>query len=328
MPHSIVFLDRGTIPADVPVRRPAFDHAWTDFGRTRPDEVVARCRDAEIVITNKVPLTGAMIEALPKLRMIAVAATGTDIIDLDAAGARRIVVSNVRGYATTTVPEHAFALMLALRRSLPAYSRSVAAGAWQKAGQFCYFDHPIHDMAGSTLAIIGAGSIGGALARLAQGFSMNVLRVERKGAKTTRPGYAEFDAALAAADIVSLHCPLTDATRGLIGAREFALMRRRPILVNTARGGLVDEAALTAALETGVLSGAAFDVASPEPPPTDHPLMKLAARADFILTPHIAWASREAVGRLVAQLIENLEAFVAGNPRNVVAGSARNAGSR
>lgn len=318
MSHRIVFLDRATIPPDVAVPAPGFAHSWTDYPRTRPEEVVTRCRDASIVIVNKVPLTGAMIEALPNLRMIAVAATGTDIVDLDAAAARRIVVSNIRGYATTTVPEHVFALMLALRRSLPAYRRSVAAGAWQQAGQFCYFDHPVHDMAGATLAVIGAGSIGGAVVRLAEAFGMKVLRVERKGAKTIRPGYREFDAALGLADAITLHCPLTDATRGLIGVREFSLMARRPILINTARGGLVDEVALTDALDRGVLSGAAFDVASPEPPPADHPLMKLAVRENFILTPHVAWASREAVARLVAQLIENLEAFAAGSPRNVV----------
>ncbi len=318
MPHNIVFLDRGTIPPDVAVPAPAFEHRWTDYERTRPDEVVGRCRDASIVIVNKVPLTGPMIEALPGLRMIAVAATGTDQIDLDTARAKRIVVSNVRGYATTTVPEHVFALMLALRRSLPAYRASVLDGAWQKSGQFCYFDHPIHDLGGATLAIVGAGSIGGAVARRAEAFGMKVVLAGRKGEATTRTGYVDFDAALASADVISLHCPLSESTRGLIGAREFALMKRRPILINTARGGLVDEGALTQALETGQISGAAFDVASPEPPPADHPLMKLAARSDFILTPHVAWASREAAAALVWQLIENLEAFAAGAPRNVV----------
>jgi glycerate dehydrogenase len=318
MDHRIVFLDRDTIPDDVPLRRAGFVHGWTDYPRTRPEEVVARCRGATIVVVNKVPLTGAMIEALPGLRMIAVAATGTDRINLDAAAARRVVVSNVRGYATTTVPEHTFALILALRRSLPAYRASVAAGAWQRAGQFCYFDHPIHDLAGATICIIGAGSIGGAVARLAEAFGMNVLRAGRKGGVQVAPGYTPFAEALAAADVITLHCPLTDTTRNLIGAAEFDLMARRPLLINTARGGLVDEVALVAALEGGKLSGAAFDVASAEPPPPDHPLMRLAHRPDFILTPHVAWASREAIAALAEQLIGNIEAFVSGAPRNVI----------
>lgn len=318
MDHSIVFLDRATIPEDVPLRPPAFVHRWADYPRTGPEDVVARCRDASIVIVNKVPLTGAMIEALPDVRMVAVAATGTDRIDLDAAAARRIVVSNVRDYATTTVPEHTFALILALRRSLPAYRASVADGAWQRANQFCYFDHPIHDLAGAVICIVGAGSIGGAVARLAEAFGMKVIRAGRKGAAKVAPNHTPFADAVAAADIITLHCPLTDATRNLIGAPEFALMSRRPLLINTARGGLVDEAALAAALEGGILSGAAFDVASAEPPPPDHPLMRLSHRSNFILTPHVAWASREAIAVLAEQLIGNIEAFVAGTPRNVV----------
>jgi glycerate dehydrogenase len=318
MDHRVVFLDRDTIPDDVPLRRPGFAHFWTDHSRTPPEEVVVRCRDATIVVVNKVPLTGAMIEALPELRMIAVAATGTDRIDLDAAAARRVVVSNVRGYATTTVPEHTFALILALRRSLPAYRASVAAGAWQRADQFCYFDHPIHDLAGATICIIGAGSIGGAVARLAEAFGMKVICADRKGAAKVGPDRTPFAEALAAADVITLHCPLTDTTRNLIGAPEFDLMTRRPLLINTARGGLVDEVALVAALEGGKLSGAAFDVASAEPPPPDHPLMRLSAREDFILTPHVAWASREAIAALAEQLIGNIEAFVSGAPRNVI----------
>jgi glycerate dehydrogenase len=318
MNHSIVFLDRATIPDDVPLRRPGVTHRWAEYPSTRPEEVVARCRGATIVIVNKVPLTGAMIEALPDLRMIAVAATGTDRIDLDAAAARRIVVSNVRGYATTTVPEHTFALILALRRSLPAYRASVIDGAWQRADQFCYFDHPIHDLADATICIVGAGSIGGAVARLAKAFGMKVIYAGRKGAARVAPGRIPFVEALASADIITLHCPLTDATRNLIGAPEFGLLARRPLLINTARGGLVDEVALVSALEGGILSGAAFDVASSEPPPADHPLMMLARRTDFILTPHVAWASREAIAVLVEQLIGNIEAFVTGQPRNIV----------
>lgn len=318
MRHRIVFLDRATIPGDVALRRPGFDHDWQEFDRTRPDEVVARLRGATIAIANKVPITGPMIEALGDLKLIAVAATGTDRIDIDAANARRITVCNIRDYATTTVPEHTFALILALRRSLAGYRRSVAEGAWQAADQFCFFDHPIHDLAGSALAVIGMGSIGRAVARLGDAFGMRVLHVARKGDGNPPEDRVPFNDALAAADVITLHCPLTASTRGLIGAAEFDLMARRPMLINTARGGLVDEAAAVAALKDGRIAGAAFDVAVAEPPPADHPFMATLDRPDFILTPHVAWASRDAIATLAEQLIGNIEAFVAGSPRNVV----------
>ena len=313
----IVFLDRATIPDDIVLRSPDFPHVWIDHARTSVEDVVARSRGANILVVNKVPLTGPMLEALPDLRMIAVAATGTDRIDLETAFSRRILVSNIRGYATRSVPEHTLALMLALRRSIPMYRDSVAAGAWQRADQFCYFDHPIHDLAGATLCVVGAGSIGGAVARLGEAFGMKVILAGRKG-EAPAVGRTAFADALAAADVISLHCPLTSRTRNLIGAPEFAAMTRRPLLINTARGGLVDEAALVEALQGGVLSGAGFDVASAEPPPPDHPFMALLGRPDFILTPHVGWASHEAIGALAEQLIGNIEAFVAGTPRYVV----------
>lgn len=317
--RRIVFLDRATIPDSVQLRRPAFEHEWREYDRTRPEDVVARLKGADMAIVNKVPLTSPMIEALPDLRLIAVAATGFDRIDLDATNTRRITVCNVRDYATTTVPEHTFSLILALRRSLMGYRRSVADGAWQKADQFCFFDHPIHDLAGATLAVFGAGSIGRAVMRLGAAFGMRVIRVGRKGQGGTADGdCVPFEVALAEADIISLHCPLTSSTRNMIGAPEFSQMKRRPILINTARGGLVDEAALVDALQTGRISGAGFDVASAEPPAPDHPFMAILERPDFILTPHVAWASHEAISALAEQVIGNIEAFVAGAPRNVV----------
>ncbi len=318
MEHRIVFLDRATIPADVEVRRPAFPHHWTDHARTAPEQVVARCGDATIVVTNKVPMTADAIAALPALRMIAVAATGTDIVDLGAAQARGIVVSNVRGYAATSVPEHVFALVFALRRSLVAYREAVKAGAWQRAGQFCFFDHPIHDLAGATLGVVGAGSIGAAVARLGGALGMEVLLSERRGAAAVRPGRVPFAEILARSDVITLHCPLDAGTRHLLGPAEFAAMARRPIVVNTARGGLIDVAALAAALEAGWVAGAGIDVADAEPPPAGHPLMALARRPDVIVTPHVAWASRAAIAALADQLVGNIEAFAAGAPRNVV----------
>jgi glycerate dehydrogenase len=239
----------------------------------------------------------------------------------EACRARGIVVSNIRGYAVHTVPEHAIALMMALSRNLVAYRESVQAGRWQQSDQFCFFDHPIRDLHGATLAIIGSGSLGDGVARLAEAFGMTVLKVERKGAAACRPGYTAFADALASADIVSLHCPLNAETQGLIGAAELQAMKRTALLINTSRGGLVDEVALVQALKEGRIAGAGFDVLSKEPPKEGNPLLapELLALPNFLLTPHVAWASRPAMQVLVDQLIDNIEAFTRGEPQNRVA---------
>ena len=315
----IVFLDRETIPAHITVRSPAFPHRWTEYASTEPAQALERCAEATIVITNKVQISSAAMERLPHLRMIAVSATGTDIVDVRAAAARGIVVSNIRNYAVNTVPEHTFALILALRRSILAYRGSVRNGAWQRSGQFCFFDHPIQDLSGSTLGIIGEGAIGQAVATLGRAFGMRPLFAAHKNSQGMGPLYTPFNEVLDRSDIITLHCPLTPGTRNLIGTPEFAAMKRRPLLINTARGGLVDEAALAPALEAGQIAGAGFDVATEEPPGPDHPLMKLLDRPNFILTPHIAWASTEAIQALADQLIDNIEAFHRGQPANDVA---------
>jgi glycerate dehydrogenase len=316
--EHIVFLDRETISPETRLRRPAFPHRWTEFERTSPEEVVERCRDATIVILNKVRLPGAAIDELPRLRLVAVAATGTDVVDVKACAARGIVVSNIRNYAVHTVPEHTFALILALRRSLLAYRDSVRRGRWQEAGQFCFFDHPIRDLAGSTLGIIGEGAIGGSVADLGRAFGMRTLFAAHKGSTGMGPLYTPFDEVLEQSDVITLHCPLTPATRNVIAAAEFAQMKRKPLLINTARGGLVDEEALAAALRSGQIAGAGFDVATVEPPGPDHPLMRLLDLPNFVLTPHTAWASAQAIQGLADQLIDNVEAFQAGRPANVV----------
>ncbi len=316
--YRIVFLDRATISPTTRLRPPKFPHRWTEHQRTAPEQIVERCTGADIVIVNKVPLGAEHIDALPDLAMIAVAATGTDKIDLEACAGRGIVVSNVRNYALNTVPEHTFALILALRRSILAYRESDARGAWHAAGQFCYFDHPIAELAGATLGIIGAGAIGSAVARLAAAFGMEVLCAARRGAAQTKAGHVPFDQVLETSDVITLHCPLTPQTRGLIGDAEFARMARRPLLINTARGGLVDERALIRALDQGLVAGAGFDVATVEPAPPGHPLLSLAERPNFILTPHVAWASAQAIQALADQLLDNIEAFEAGNPVNLV----------
>lgn len=313
----IVFLDRNTLSPETRLRAFSFPHELILHDRTAPHEVQERIATADIVVTNKVRLGATEIEAAPRLRLVAVAATGTDNIDLGACSARGIVVSNVRNYAVNTVPEHVFALIFALRRSLLAYREAVRAGRWQDSGQFCFFDYPIRDLAGSVLGVIGGGVLGSRVAAMGQALGMEVLVAGHKG-KSPVPGRVDFVEVLQRSDILSLHVPLTAETRQLIGAAEFAQMRQRPLLINTARGGLVDEAALEQALRSGQLAGAGFDVATPEPPPTDGVLMRLLALPNFILTPHVAWASAEAVQALADQLVSNIEAFWRGTPVNVV----------
>lgn len=318
-PLQIVFLDRETISPTTVLRPVSFDHQLTIYGRSSRDQVAERIADADIVITNKVPLRQEAIEQAPKLKMVAVAATGTDNIDLAACASRGIVVSNIRGYAINTVPEHVFALIFALRRSIVAYRESVKAGRWYDAQQFCYFDYPIKDLAGSTLGIVGKGTLGQAVAGIAQALGMRVLFAARKEEPNPGSGYTPFEQVLAESDIITLHCPLNDQTRDLINTREFALMQRKPILINTARGGLVNEPALVHAMRQGQIGAAGFDVTTPEPPDNQNPLIQLLDMPNFILTPHVAWASEQAIQALADQLIDNIEAYCQGTPRHVVA---------
>jgi glycerate dehydrogenase len=313
--EHIVFLDRDSIRAAL--RRPAFAHDWRDHPGTKPDEVVARLRDATIAVSNKVPVMGASLAQLPKLRFIAVCATGTNNVDLDYCRSHDIVVSNIRGYATHTVPEHVFMLALALRRNLCAYRIDVSRGDWQRASQFCLFDHPIADLHGSTLGIVGHGTLGQAVARFGAAFGMRVLVAEHKGIAGARPGRTPFEIVLKESDVITLHCPLTEQSRNLIGQPELEQMRRDAVLINTARGGLVDEAALAAALRQGTIGGAGFDVLTTEPPRSGNPLLDL-DQPNFILTPHCAWASTDAMQIMADQLIDNIESFVLGQPRNRV----------
>ena len=315
----LVQLEGESLIADV--RRPAFDHAWVEHARTAPSQVVERLAGATIAITNKVPIDAASIAALPELKMIAISATWTNNVDLDACREHGIVVSNIRGYAGHTVPEHVMALLLALSRNLVAWRESLQAGGWQRSEQFCLFDHPIRDLHGATLGLIGAGTLGNGVARLAEAFGMRVLRAERKGAVVIRPGYTGFGEVLAVADAISLHCPLTADTQNLIGESELQMMKPSALLINTARGGIVDEAALIRALKAGWIGGAGFDVITAEPPPAGHPMLDpaLLALPNFLLTPHVAWSSRPAMQTLADQLIDNIEAFVAGAPKNRVA---------
>jgi glycerate dehydrogenase len=219
------------------------------------------------------------------------------------------------------VPEHTFALMLTLRRNVVPYREDTLAGEWQRSGQFCFFNHPIHDLGGARLGIIGEGVLGQRVAEIAKAFGMVTVFAAHKGKTGLGPLYTPWEEVLETSDIITLHSPLTPETRNMIAMPEFRRMRRKPLLINTARGGLVDEEDLEKALDEGLISGAGIDVTLPEPPPSDGPLMRLARRRNVIVTPHVAWASDEAQQALADQLIDNIENFVAGRPTNLVQGA-------
>lgn len=315
MTLSIVFLDRDSLP--VPLPAPSFEHSLVAYPATTRDEIVARCRGADVIISNKVPIDDALLDALPGLRMIAIAATGYNHIDVAACRRRGIAVSNVRHYGDETVAEHAFMLMMALSRNLPAYQRDVAAGIWENSTSFCHFGAPVRDLAGSVLGIIGRGGIGNALADRARAFGMTVVFGERKGAAGVREGYVAFEEVLARSDVLSLHCPLNEGTRNMIAQPELMAMKPGALLINTARGGIVNESDLVAALKYGQLGGAGFDVLSVEPPDSQNPLLK-ARLPNLIVTPHIGWASGAAMGRLAGQVVAAIEAWHRGESLNRV----------
>jgi glycerate dehydrogenase len=313
--EHVVFLDRQSLKANV--RRPSFEHTWEEHVQTLEADVVTRLKNATVAITNKVPIRKATLEQLPNLKMIAVAATGYDVIDVAACRERGVGVANIRNYAVHTVPEHSFALIFALRRNIIAYRDDVLRGRWQAQDQFCFFDHSISDLYGSTLGIFGEGALGQGTANIARALGMRVLFADHPPPKAPDVEFTDPDTVLAESDIISLHCPLTPESRNFIGLEQFRKMKRTAILINTARGGLVDEAALKEALDTGLIAGAGFDVLTKEPPKDGNPLLDIKT-PNFILTPHVAWASDGAMQFLADQLIDNVEAYIAGKPQHLV----------
>ncbi len=311
MSHKIVFLDRETL--DAKLRKPNFPHEYVEYAQTSPFELVERLNGADICITNKVPLREETLKQLPGLKLIAVAATGTDVIDKAYAASKGIVVSNIRNYAFNTLPEHVFALLFALRRNLVNYHNSVFHGRWGYNNQFCYFDYPIYDIAGSTLGIIGYGALGREIEKRAVALGMKVLIND----VTDIPNKVDVATILRESDVVTLNLPLTPQTRNMIGAKEFESMKRTACIINTARGGIIDEQALADALRKGVIGGAGMDVLTVEPPKNGNVLLDPTI-PNLIVTPHVAWASKEAMQVLADQLIDNIDAFAAGAPRNIV----------
>lgn len=309
---KIVFLDSTAIPKHIPIPRPTFAHEWIEYEHTSAAQVIERMQDVDIAVTSKVVFSREVMQQLPKLKLIAITATGTNNVDLVAAKELGIVVKNVTGYSSVTVPEHVLGMIYSLRHSLMGWYRDQLTDRWVDNPQFCYFDYPIKDVKGSVLGIFGRGNLGQEVGRLAELLGMKVLYAEHRGAATIREGYTKFEDVLAQADILTLHCPLTETTQNLINRETLALCKRGAILINTGRGPLVDEQALLDALNSGQLSGAAIDVMRQEPPEKGNVLMEAAKRMpNLLITPHIAWASDSAVTTLVNKVAQNIEEFVA-----------------
>ena len=290
----------------------------TIHDRTAPADVVSRCKDAEIVFTNKTPVNAAAQEQLPKLKYIGVLATGYNIVDVDAAKRLGIIVANVPGYGTSSVVQMTFALLLELTLHVQRHSDSVRDGKWSRSVDFCFWDFPLVELAGKTIGIIGMGHIGGKVADVATAFDMKVIgnsrtRTDQSHRKDFR--WAEIPDLLAASDVVSIHCPLFPETRGLINKANLALMKKTAFLLNTSRGPIVVDEDLADALNGDLLAGAGIDVLSTEPPPVGNPLF---TAKNCIITPHISWATKEARARLMDIAVANLEAFLAGKPVNIV----------
>lgn len=313
-----VFLDRDTVDAgDMDLS--ALDDVvseWDYYGHTDSHQLQERLEGARVVITNKVVLDGETLADCDDLELICVAATGTDNVDLEAARSLGITVCNARDYATPSVVQHTYALMLALATHLPEYREAVRAGRWSESRHFTMLDWPVRELDGCTLGIVGHGTLGSAVANVGRAFGMDVL-VARRRPGDDREGRVPLASLLRRADVVSLHCPLTEDTEGLIGPAELRLMQPDALLINTARGGIVDEAALADTLRDHRLGGAGIDVLPEEPPPADHPLLAPDI-PNLIVTPHTAWSSRAARQRLVLELARNIRAWQSGAARNVV----------
>jgi glycerate dehydrogenase len=316
--HSAAFLDLSTFghaDLDLSGLEQSVDR-WQWFELINDDELASVLGSVEVLVSNKVFLGREHFEQAKQLKLICIAATGTNNVDLEAAADHGIDVCNVRSYATPSVVQHVFALLLSLTTHYDEYTRDVKAGEWSRSQRFCLLDYPVRELAGKTIGIVGYGELGKAVAAIAQAFGMQML-IAKRNTQDNRPGRLDLHALLPRVDVLSLHCPLNDDTRGMIGADQLALMKNDAVLINTARGGLVDEAALVSALLNGKLGGAGLDVIEQEPPPENYPTLQVDL-PNLVVTPHIAWISRESRQRLLDEIVLNIEAFKSGEVRNRV----------
>jgi glycerate dehydrogenase len=314
-----IFLDYATVSFNGDLDPAALRRAMSDLelrDHTAQEAVADAAHGAAAILVNKLRITREVIEGAPALELIALAATGTNNVDLDAARERGVAVCNLRDYCTASVVQHVFGVLLLLTHRLREYDALVRAGAWQRGEQFCLLDYPIRELTGRKLGIVGYGTLGRGVARAAEAFGLEVLVANRPGGERV-PGRTDLDEILPQVDVLSLHCPLSPATAGLIGARELALMQPDAVLLNTARGGLIDSQALADALRAGRLGGAAIDVLPQEPPVAGNPLLA-GDIPNLIVTPHIAWAAREARQRCLDEMAANVEDFRRGGRRGRV----------
>lgn len=309
MPKA-VFLERAAFNIEIDPVDLSSVCDWIEYDATTPGEAADRLKDATAALVVGLPIGSAMLDGVEKLKLLSVCSTGIDHIDVDYCASRGIEVQGVRSYGTRAVAEHAMALLLSLKRNLPAFQADVRAGKWQNSADYCLTTYPVEDLDGLRLGLIGAGEIGNAFATMAEAFGMAIVRAERKGAEAVRDGYTDFETVLRTCDVISLHCPLTPENRGMLGAPEFAKMERQPVLINTARGALTDEAALVEAILSGQIRAAGLDVASSEPIAPDNPLLSLIDDHRLLLTPHMAWSSRQAQQRLYELGVRNIEKFL------------------
>ncbi len=311
-----VFLDRMTVDAqDLDFAQLDAVLAFEYFPLTGKDQLFERLQQTDVAMTNKTLLDADALRA-SRLKLICVAATGTNNVDLQTAEQLGIAVCNVRAYATASVVQHVFALLLNLQTRLQDIDRAVREGLWSRSPYFCLLDFPVNELAGQTLGIVGYGELGQGVARIAEAFGMRVM-IARRDADDDRPGRIDLHEMLPQVDVLSLHCPLTETTRGLIGGKELALMKSSAFLINTARGAIIDQAALLEALDNNQIAAAGIDVLDPEPPPVDHPLLT-AQPKNLLITPHVAWASRQARQRVIDEIAQNIAAFMRGEKRNRV----------
>ncbi len=307
---NIVYLESFVIPSSHPLKRPSFEHNWIEYNHTKADELIERAKNADILIASKINFSREVMEQLPKLKLIAITATGLNNVDLVAAKELGICVKNVAGYSSVCVPEHTIGFIFALKHKLMAYYKDQLSDRWATCGQFYYADHPVEDIRDRTLGIVGKGNLGQETARLAKALGMKVIFAERKNATEIREGYHSFDYVLENADIISLHCPLTADTQNLINKETLSKMKKSAYLINTGRGPLVNEQDLVDALEQGIIAGAALDVLVQEPPQIDNPIMVAAKKLpNLIVTPHIAWTGEQALDILAPKITQNLEDF-------------------
>ena len=310
---NIVFLDKSTFPKKVNFPKFKFKHKFKGYDFTESSQLISRIRKAHVIITNKIKLSGKDLSKAPNLELIAITATGTNIIDLEYCKKNNIFVCNLREYASTAVAEHVFALILNLTKKIKGLEKDINKYIWQERKVFALLSHEIFELKGKTLGIIGKGSIGKKVAKIAKAFEINVLyHSVRKNNHNKLSGF------LNKLDILSIHCPLTASTNNLIMLKELSLLKKTAIIINTARGGIVNEDDLVKAIKNGTISGAGIDVTTKEPPNKNHPYYSILKHPNFIWTPHTAWASNETLQEAINQLIDNVNSFYSGKLKNIV----------